>query len=675
MSGSSADARGGRRSRHACLNCRRKKVKCYGEQPSCSFCARLLQKCVYPNQAWTKSPGRPLSHDPAGNIASYEGLAPAMSLVEGQLNGSNNMGGMSSSSINWQFLAASSSDVSQNSPNEDSPSNPTKGQMMYESTIFPPKKVLLSTVDSYFEYCHNQPYCFFHEETFRYQLSNNQLPQYLVLGVLAMGQLFSSEPFYTNNSHHTAEKYASEAWKEVVQQVFDSENCPTYRLVQGATILALCDFTACKHGTAWIKIGVAVSLAQALGMMTEPPTTMQYSTQEELRRTLWSVFLLDKMATCGRHRPSLFMDKTIHLQLPCSEYSFQTSIPERVITLEEVPNLSDSQMEGLKSSALAVAVVSVLSQSASYSFEHNKRTDQKPPWDYTSEHQSVLSQLARFETFLDCYGDIPSHILSRTRPSNGVSEEITESDIFSYVVYNLCYCLLQHPFLLRRRLEKCGTRAPASFLVQSLESGSYHAQEITRTLANAKHAQYKTSASFYGYSSLVAGSIHSLFQHSPDSLTRTKSLECFQGSLAHLTEKAKHFKNSDRMAKALSLFFEDSARYSSLIDPTVQNVPFGSADIERLYSLCDYGTMSMKPSADSPSPNAGNAECNESLPVAVVQGGSHAMDHEQYVGHLDGMIPQIFGPTDPSTMMDNFSFVPGESNGLDNTASDLSWRF
>lgn len=313
--------------------------------------------------------------------------------------------------------------------------------------------------------------------------------------------------------------------------------------------------TACKHGTAWIKIGVAVSLAQALGMMTEPPSTLPPSAQEELRRTLWSVFLLDKLATCGRHRPSLFLERTIQLQLPCSEESFRTSTHEHVVTLEEVPGLDDSQMESLKPPAPTIALASILSQVASYAFEHNRSAGQKPPWDHTSEYLSILSQLVRFETFFDRYGDMQTHILNNASTPNGVNKFITEPDIFSYVLYNLCYCLLQHPFLLRRRLEKCGTRAPIKFLAQTFENCAVHAQELTRTLTNARRAQYKISATFFGYASLVAGSIHSIFQYSPDVLKRTRSLEALQGSLAHLNEKARYWKNSIRMVSKLPITF------------------------------------------------------------------------------------------------------------------------
>lgn len=304
---------------------------------------------------------------------------------------------------------------------------------------------------------------------------------------------------------------------------------------------------ACRHGTAWIKIGVAVSMAQALHLMTEPPTTLTFSAQEERRRTLWSIYLLDKLATCGRYRPSLFLDRTIQLHLPCSEFSFETSSPEQVPTLEDFPSLTDAEIANLKSFAPSIALASVLSKAANYAFEHDKSGGQKLPWDHTSEYQSICSQLSRFETFFDCYGDLQMHILNGPLPQQGGLLQITESTIFSYVVYNLCYCLLQHPFLLRRRLEKCETRIPTSFLAQAISSSSRHAQELTQTLTNARRSQHKVAATFFSYASVVAGSIHCLQQHSPDGLARLKSAEALQGSLAHLIDKAKYWKNSSRM--------------------------------------------------------------------------------------------------------------------------------
>ncbi|KAJ4992310.1 hypothetical protein SVAN01_02329 [Stagonosporopsis vannaccii] len=518
----------------------------------------------------------------------------------------------------------------------------------------------MSTIDLYFDRCHNQPYCFFHEETFRYRLSTGELPQYLILAVIAMASRFSLDPFYNNHGRNST-AYASKAWEVTLEKSFDSETGADYRLVQAATLIAIHDFTACKHGKAWIKIGFAVSMAQAFHMMTEPSAALPFSAQEERRRTLWSIYLLDKLATSGRYRPSLFLDRTITLHLPSSEAAFQASIPEKVATLEEFPSLDDSEIENMKSSpAPTIALASTLNAVTCYAFQHNKGGEQKLPWEHTSEYQAICSQLTRFESFFDCFGNMQENILRGPASKDGNYPQVSESTIFSYVLYLVCHCLLQHPFLLRRRLENSKLRTPTSFLAKAIEGSSKSALELTRTLKNARCAQYKISATFLNYAALVAGSIHSLFQHSTDGFICVESIEGVQDCLAHLNEKARYWPNSGRMTTALIEFSEKSAPFSSLLDPNVQTVPLESADIDLLYSLCDYGTMSTDQNPDLSHESGAASAYNHGTPGAHVQAWNTAVKDRDLSGHMDGILPQMFGYTDAQTMIDNFSAALGQ---------------
>ncbi|CAN9223810.1 unnamed protein product [Alternaria sp. RS040] len=351
------------------------------------------------------------------------------------------------------------------------------------------------------------------------------------------------DPFFADKDRIAAAN-ASAAWKETFRRIFDSDEVLDHYVVQAATLLALYDFTGvsalysqtktrltaseCKHRTAWIKIGVAVNVAQAMHMMTEPPTELPFSAQEERRRTLWSIYLLDKLATCGRHRPSLFQDQSIRIQLPCNDGNFRTSTSQQVVSLEEFLRFVDFRVDHMETLAPTVVVASLLSQVANYTFQRDITGDRKAPWDHTSEYQTICSQLAQFETLFDCYGDIQATILN----------------------------------------------AP-------------------------------------------------LCQSEPN--------------VAKLTQ-----------------FAVDSMRCSDLIDPALQSVPLELADIDQLYALCDYGTLSTTKTLSSINTPATNIE-SENIPTEREQ--SPRLDLEGYSGHIDGILPQIFGPTNTGTMIDNFSFA------------------
>jgi len=536
----------------------------------------------------------------------------------------------------------------------------------------PPSHILSSTIELFFHHWHGQPYCFFHKQTFQQQLRSGRLPNYLVRAVLGIAIRFSDDPFFADKDR-TAAAHASAAWKETFRRIFDSDEVLDHYVVQAATLLALYDFTECKHRTAWIKIGVAVNVAQAMHMMTEPPTELPFSAQEERRRTLWSIYLLDKLATCGRHRPSLFQDQSIRIQLPCSDENFRTSTPQQVVSLEEFLRFVDFRVDHMETLAPTVVVASLLSQVANYTFQRDITGDRKAPWDHTSEYQTICSQLAQFETLFDCYGDIQATILNTPLRQSEPNVPITESTILTYVLYHLCYCLLQHPFLIRRRLERTQFKIPAGFLSRTIVSCFTHAQELTRTLENAARAQYKVSATFLSYASTVAGSIHCLFQHSLDCLTRIQSVEALQSSIMHISGKTRFWKTSGRMIAKLTQFAVDSIRCSDLIDPSLQSVPLEVADIDQLYALCDYGTLSTTKALSSTDTAATNIESED---LIIEREPSPKLDLDGYSGHIDGILPQIFGPTNTGTMIDNFSFALRDhgENEQNISGTNYAWR-
>lgn len=98
-------------------------------------------------------------------------------------------------------------------------------------------------MDDYFRYSHNQPYSFFHNNSFRLKLEKEQLPRHLLLSVLASSVRFSTDPFFAKNRDPVAESYAMRAWRSIVSEWLADGREGDVTLVQSMTLLAIFDFT------------------------------------------------------------------------------------------------------------------------------------------------------------------------------------------------------------------------------------------------------------------------------------------------------------------------------------------------------------------------------------------------------------------------------------------------
>lgn len=107
----------------------------------------------------------------------------------------------------------------------------------------PSKEVLHQMADSYFQECHNQPYCFFEEMSFRQRLEEDALPDYLLMAFVATAARYSNHSYFENRQREAMKTYAKSAWLVILQQVFTSEQGLNLYTVQATHLLAVIDFT------------------------------------------------------------------------------------------------------------------------------------------------------------------------------------------------------------------------------------------------------------------------------------------------------------------------------------------------------------------------------------------------------------------------------------------------
>ena len=236
-----------KRARQACQNCRRKKVRCSGERPSCAFCTRLKQSCLWGDREDAARPGELSAYSSTNPLnTSNATLTARVALLESKLNLLSH--GAVQSANNYRFTGSDTV-----TPHSDqlekvghaSGNDTSSGALRATFSQLPQGSVLDSLVDTYFTHCHNQPYALFHEATFRRRLNDASLPQHLLYAFAATACRFSALPLYEGRQADATAAYANASWKQIIEHSFSSKISPEFSMVQTINMLAVIDYT-CK---------------------------------------------------------------------------------------------------------------------------------------------------------------------------------------------------------------------------------------------------------------------------------------------------------------------------------------------------------------------------------------------------------------------------------------------
>jgi hypothetical protein len=112
-------------------------------------------------------------------------------------------------------------------------------------TTAPPPAVMDHLIDAYFLHVHNQPYSYFHEQSFRERVNYGLVPKCLLFAILASALKFSDIEYFQGSIREATEAYAREAWLAILHEHLTVENNPTLQVAQASNILGVVDFT-CK---------------------------------------------------------------------------------------------------------------------------------------------------------------------------------------------------------------------------------------------------------------------------------------------------------------------------------------------------------------------------------------------------------------------------------------------
>ncbi|KAF0330624.1 3-hydroxymethyl-3-methylglutaryl-coenzyme a lyase [Colletotrichum asianum] len=411
----------------------------------------------------------------------------------------------------------------------------------------PPDAVMQSLIDTYFTHCNNQPYGYFHEETFRQKLAENSLPKCVVLAVLASSMRFSDHEFYAGVRAKATEAYAREAWLSVLTDHMTAEDSPDLHVAQATNILAIIDFT---------------------------------------------------------YRHLAISDEDCSVRLPCDEPTFRNGGLERNLTLHQLHDWNTDPSSARGNFPIAILAGSALGR-CTRNVLHDREVDGVPPWDSRSEYASINSILLLVESRLQMDQISIDSIVETNRTEDGsIDHQVVGHVIFARTVFHLCHCLLNHPFLLRRRLRGRNGQAPSSFLLLAFQRSYDHARSLINVLHDAAAAGCHLGASFYAYSACLAGSSLSLNMHAEKHHGGQRSAEMLratQESLSILEKMGQFWDHASKMHRRLLAFNSHAHLFTSLFN--AHKSPDLGPELEAaLWSMIDYGSMCRDSNLSVPSP-------------------------------------------------------------------------
>ncbi|KAL6910718.1 fungal-specific transcription factor domain-containing protein [Trichoderma evansii] len=617
-----------RRIRQACTNCRHRKTRCSGERPRCMNCRRVDRVCHYEPYSATNPPS---SASVAANNGAAKGKSPSslfprtgvvdpellnrINTIESQLaqlhsqgligflNGENQNG-----SVAFPDLAAATG-FQEVSPKFTEPSPP---QHQYPPSVpesadtvpdisstmrfttAPPPAVMAHLIDAYFLHVHNQPYSYFHEQSFRERVNYGLIPKCLLFAILASALKFSDSDYFQGSIREATEAYAREAWLAILHEHLTVENNPTLQVAQASNILGVVDFTCGRTSSGWLKIGLAIRIAQDLQLMKEPKNTLSPIEQEEHRRAFWSIYLLDKLVSVGQSRPPAIAEEDIHVQLPSDEETLRRGIWKKTPTLHQLINWkSETEASVNGTFTQTILAATALGRCCRYVL-HGREMDEMPPWDPRSDFTLLNTFLLLIDHHLQVETiPIPQIVEQYRRPDGTLDFQSLEHVVFARIVFHTAHCLLNHPFLLRMRLQKSNCKVPPKFLTRSFQISCSHARSISSLVEDAITSGCHVQSSFYAYASILAGGILSLAIHidqEKGQVTDPETLNHYQKAIQILERTGRRWDHASKMHLQLMLF---DANYHSLAALVDSQTPEVDPKLESaLWLMVDYVAMS-----------------------------------------------------------------------------------
>ena len=345
---------------------------------------------------------------------------------------------------------------------------------------------------------------FLHPPTFRNLLRQASFPQdrsiptadldgrILLLGVLTLTARYHQVLV----AHHsqlndplTASEYYTTAHKTAFGRMDWRFSSSSLDNIQALLMLGLYEWGQTRGLSAWMYVGIAIRLAQAIGLAYEDECEYQSSRtfsalvkdsckaatnalpaslrkdvigKEVRRRTYWSCFIMDHMLSAGRYRPTMISSEKLRVKPPCSDGQFLFAHNSEVGFLSSDWVEDDASVEVENTAVIDdgvlsryVRLIEIFGRFSEWSFAGGRRTEKLPPWDPSTKFFKLRQELEDFYTAL------PSNLtLSEANLSAYIEQRNATTYASMHTLHSLCLIMLHREYIPFIPLRCQGPRGP-----------------------------------------------------------------------------------------------------------------------------------------------------------------------------------------------------------------------
>ncbi|KAG7407982.1 putative transcriptional regulatory protein [Fusarium oxysporum f. sp. raphani] len=290
----------------ACIACRRKKIRCSGEKPTCKDCLRSYIPCVYKVTTRKAAPRTdnmamlhkrpklmeerfikviPKSDQEVASSVTRPMVKPAIPGTVPSSKPTKKRGAEEAFGPDLEAWTKAPSEP--RIEGDDGPSSlqvqeGEENKLQHEGTeALPSKEIQEHLAEVFFDNICGQSYHLLHKPSYMRKLKNGTLPPVLVLTVCAVAARFISNPLVSSSGPEfvCGEEWASHA-RDICTRRYE---WPNLTILTCLLILGLHEFGTCQGGRSWALGGQAIRMAFALQLYKD----LEYDPSGFLRYGDW----------------------------------------------------------------------------------------------------------------------------------------------------------------------------------------------------------------------------------------------------------------------------------------------------------------------------------------------------------------------------------------------------